>query len=152
MELAKAYRSENAACRQGLDGVSQCLRRTYCVWGPVPCVEECSMNNADENPYQPGGTVVFGLQFKYSAPRKSRWVEFDQTPEGVWEWTVPIPGKGRSRWRGQCDHGREASWPGRDEALAVQWDLPAKWSGAVSFIRVEGRTWSYRQAGSIKNV
>lgn len=102
MELAKAYRSENAKCRQGLDGGSQCLRRTYCVWGSVPCAEECSMNNADENPYQPGGTGVFGLQFKHSGPRKSGWVEFDQTSEGVREWTVPIPGRERSRWRGQC--------------------------------------------------
>lgn len=59
MKLAKVCQSENAPCAQGLDWVRQYLWRTYCVWGPVPSAERVAVNNADENPYQLGGTMGF---------------------------------------------------------------------------------------------
>lgn len=30
---------------------------------PAPGVEDVAMDSRDDNPHQPGGTLVFGLQF-----------------------------------------------------------------------------------------
>lgn len=62
-----------------------------------------------------------------------------------------MPGGRCSRWRGHCDKGPKASWPGREAVLAMQWEVTGRLAGASSFISVRGQTWPYRQAGAIKD-
>lgn len=47
---------------------------------------------------------------------------------------------GCSRWRGLCDKGPKASWPGREEVLAVQWEVTGRLAGATSFISARRQT------------